>query len=355
MSENNQKRSDSIDFLRCIAVLFVLIFHYTSRFPSEYMGYDQSIPWPWHGVYGVFLFFVVSGYCIMMTAERSNSRRQFLVRRFTRLQPAFVASVIITASVVGVLGLPGREVSNLAAFQNMLWLPLVDPKIGLVDGAYWSILVEVKFYIVFAMLYFIRPNLGLWMFIAFTALGAIIHFTGYGPTLETPVTPFRGISGSYLFFPFSLFFLVGMAARSAGYAKQIAIVSACIVTMYFVWGWSSFFAWAAAVSVIGVVGVQCHRVRIWRPIVYVGIISYPLYLLHQNVGVAMIREMNSWGITSPYLRIALATLAVTSLAAVVSWAVEHRFRHAIERGIKTTSEQFLKIVRLPTLPQTPPN
>ncbi|WP_108605627.1 acyltransferase [Aminobacter sp. MSH1] len=352
MSEARQERSDAIDALRAIAILFVLSYHYTARFPPEYMRFDQTVPWPWHGVYGVYLFFIVSGYCIMMTAERSGSRSQFLLRRFTRLQPALVVSIVVTVSVVGFFGLPSREVSALTAFQNALWVPLFSPNSSLVDGAYWSILVEVKFYVVFAALYFIKPNSGLWLFVAFVSVGALMHFTGIGMSHKTAIYPFRGISVSYFIFPFSLFFLIGVAARSANYATQIAIVSTCVVTMYFLWGWSSSFAWGAAVSAVGAIGVQCRGIRLWRPIVYVGLISYPLYLLHQNVGVAVIREMNAWGITPPYIRIAIATLAVIFLAAVVSWAVEHRFRQPIERGINTISERFLRILQVPSHPLT---
>jgi len=142
--QDENRRYEAIDALRAIAVMLVLIFHYTSRFPADYIGFDHQMTLPWQGIVGVFLFFIISGYCIAMTAERSETVWVFWLQRFTRLEPALIACIAITLIVVAALGLPGREVSALDGLKNASWVTLFV-QTPLVDGAYWSLLAEAKF------------------------------------------------------------------------------------------------------------------------------------------------------------------------------------------------------------------
>ena len=133
----------------------------------------------------------------------------------------------------------------------------------------------------------------------------------------------------YFLFPYSLFFLMGIAARRSTRTVQMVVTAACLMVVVKLWGGSAFSAWVIALSIVGVIGVQLRDIKIWRSVSYIGLISYPLYLLHQNVGVAIIRWLAPW-IGSPYLRIGIAFCTVVAIAAFVAWTVEHRFRRRIE-------------------------
>jgi peptidoglycan/LPS O-acetylase OafA/YrhL len=326
--QETQHRDSAIDALRGIAILLVLAYHYTTRFSGDYTGMEEAFPNLGIGRAGVFLFFVISGYCIAMTAERSGSVQHFWLRRFTRLQPALMACILLTIAIVGLLGLPGREASLATGLSNAAWIPLFTPS-QLVDGAYWSILVEVKFYFIFGLLFYLLPKAGLLPFLAFTAIGAALHVFGIGAGHQAWIYPFRSVSESYLLFPYSLFFLVGIAARLSSPIVRVAVTAACIATMFYLAGFSVLFAWAAGVTLLGAVGLQLRNARVWKPLVFIGFISYPLYLLHQNIGLAIIRALDPL-IHSGLLRIVIATAIVILLAGAVSWSVEHRFRRAIE-------------------------
>ncbi|QKD04351.1 acyltransferase family protein [Mesorhizobium loti] len=326
--QDENRRYEAIDALRAIAVMLVLIFHYTSRFPPDYIRFDHQMELPWPGVVGVFLFFIISGYCIAMTAERAGTVWMFWLRRFTRLEPALIACIAITLVVVAALGLPGREVSALDGLKNASWVALFVPT-PLVDGAYWSLLEEAKFYFVFGLIFYLWPNRVLALFTGFTVLGAIAQFSGLWRDHQALIYPFKGIATPYFFFPYSLFFLMGIAARRSTRAVQMVVMAGCLVAVIKLWGGSAFSAWVMALSILGVIGVQLRDIKIWRGVSYIGLISYPLYLLHQNVGVAVIRWLAPW-IGSPYLRIGTAFCIVVAVAAFVAWAVEHRFRRRIE-------------------------
>src|SRR5262245_54128359 len=88
-------RLDNIEALRALAVLAVMLFHYTARYPPQYLSFSQPV-WPvTYGSMGVDLFFIISGYCIYMTATHCPGVAAFWARRISRLQPAYMAAILI--------------------------------------------------------------------------------------------------------------------------------------------------------------------------------------------------------------------------------------------------------------------
>lgn len=73
MSDDN--RSPTIDYLRAISILWVLFYHLV---PLKFFG---------KGTFGVLLFFMISGYCIALSAASSTSCWHFYAKRLGRLLP----------------------------------------------------------------------------------------------------------------------------------------------------------------------------------------------------------------------------------------------------------------------------
>src|SRR3978361_1021823 len=81
-----------LDGLRGVAVGMVLIFHYTSGFENIVRPHAPGLLFRFPaGTYGVNLFFMISGYVILMTVERTRRARDFALARFVRLYPPFLA------------------------------------------------------------------------------------------------------------------------------------------------------------------------------------------------------------------------------------------------------------------------
>lgn len=92
-------RLQSLDIVRGFAALAVVLYHYSVMLPHFAPG-AQPIPFAFsRGGYGVHLFFVVSGFVILMSLERSTAR-QFLVSRFTRLYPVYWLACFLTFAVL---------------------------------------------------------------------------------------------------------------------------------------------------------------------------------------------------------------------------------------------------------------
>ena len=89
---DKQRRIDYLDGLRGIAILLVVLFHYCGPVYAEIVKCDSGpfIPLVAHGWVGVQLFFLISGFVILMTLEKCRSVSQFLYNRWIRLFPAML-------------------------------------------------------------------------------------------------------------------------------------------------------------------------------------------------------------------------------------------------------------------------
>ena len=154
----------TLDGLRGLSILLVLLYHSYSR-------WADILPWAAsyrdcmvfeHGGLGVNLFFIISGFVIFMTLHTCETFGEFIYRRWLRLFPAmFIATVLIYGSASWLSERPVGAVTWRATLPGLLFvdswrvnklLP-VDSKV--IEGAFWSIFVEVKFYVIFGALYFV--------------------------------------------------------------------------------------------------------------------------------------------------------------------------------------------------------
>jgi peptidoglycan/LPS O-acetylase OafA/YrhL len=150
-----------LDVWRALAILPVVAFHFLVRYRP---AYDASTPDLVHlhgayvsafeiGRYGVQLFFIISGVVIAMTLSRSSGPAEFAFRRFSRLMPAYLVATIVTFAIVHLMG--PHELQVNALDLALAWAkPILDFGYPGVDGAAWSLRIEVEFYIGAGALYY---------------------------------------------------------------------------------------------------------------------------------------------------------------------------------------------------------
>lgn len=135
--------------LRLVAALAVVLFHFTARDHIRW-GVLPHEAWPAlsdvtrDGYAGVHLFFVISGFVILMSVW-DRTVPQFLASRISRLYPAFWAAVLLTAALRWWWPSFGaREPLHVLANLTMFHEPFGVPH---VDGVYWTLWVEMQFYL----------------------------------------------------------------------------------------------------------------------------------------------------------------------------------------------------------------
>jgi len=142
-----------LDALRGIAALCVVFDHLTYSVLQPVR--DSVYHWFDPGQYGVFVFFLVSGYIVPASLERKGSVRGFWVSRVFRLYPLYLfavsAMIVLWASGIGSLsGMRSDPVTALFAdvfmLQSVLWAPTVP-------NVVWSLAYEMVFYLMLTALF----------------------------------------------------------------------------------------------------------------------------------------------------------------------------------------------------------
>jgi peptidoglycan/LPS O-acetylase OafA/YrhL len=284
-----------IDGLRAVAVIAVVIFHAIEGFaPGGFAGVD--------------VFFVISGFLISGIIRRQVERgtftlTDFYARRIRRILPALLL-VLVACILAGAAFWLADEWRSLGrhTFAGALFYANIDVANESTGGYFvalsgrnpllhlWSLGVEEQFYIVWPLLFAAlvrwtrRPLYG--VFVLFTA-SMVLNL----------VWVTRAPTGAY-FLPFTRLWelLVGASlvfvtrplrrgeAEVAGWLGLALIVASCVM---FDWA-VPFPGWRALVPTVGAALLILAGTKSWigrnvmssPPVVWIGLISYPLYLWH---------------------------------------------------------------------------
>ncbi|WP_346620028.1 acyltransferase [Blastococcus montanus] len=343
-------RLRALDGLRFIAAFAVVAFHFTGR---DSPGWDESVSEVFprlsaitvYGGFGPYLFFMISGFVILMSAW-GRSMPSFIASRIGRLYPAYWAAVVIIAIVLWIfpimkhwegLGLEGVLV-NLTMFQTAFGVEHVD-------GVFWTLWIELKFYVLLALVGlaggFTRGRMLLFC-LAWPLLGAMVGRTPLGIAFLEPT-----------YAPFFCIGIVLYLARRFGWDLPTGLILGVnIVTALWICK-EHYIPWSERVAgvevtmgtltlvMLGCVGAVVLATLTpvarldWRWLTTAGALTYPLYLVHEIPGWVLIQQI------SPVLP-AYATLAVvTSIVLVAAYAIYRlvevpfgpRLRRAVERDL----------------------
>ncbi|MEQ9379692.1 MAG: acyltransferase [Pirellulales bacterium] len=316
-----------LDALRGLAAVAVVLFHYTTRY-QQLFGHSESlaasVPW---GHYGVDLFFMLSGFVILMTLERTADGVKFAWGRFSRLYPTYWAAAALTFVVISITGLPGQEVTLAQALVNGTMLQGLL-KVPHVDGAYWSLQAELIFYANMLLLYklgaFRRPAATVVIWLAVACLVYVLReYTLTAWPLAESVLRKLATIGSLKFIPmFGIGILLYDAHRAGEYSRLTWVgLIACVATVGW-WEGTSALAVDLSLALLLWMAISGRMsVLAAGPLVWLGAISYSLYLTHQNIGYVMIRNLEAQGV-GPMFAITLAGVVALGIAICLHHWVE---------------------------------
>jgi len=340
-------RLTELDALRGVAALVVVLFHYTIRYDQIY-GHSFQVPNLFQfGHLGVHLFFIISGFVIFWTLSRTQHALDFVVSRFSRLYPSYWLAVIVTFCVVRFFSLPGREVSlkeaflNIPMIQDYLWVPYVD-------GVYWSLSIEVTFYAWVFLAYITQQFKRIELYlIMFMIVGALSHI--YGMSADYPrATKLLMLEYGYLFAAGICFFKIWQ--KKASVSTYVALV----VSFICIWIYLPVAYAGVVVSCYVVFAAMIfNRLKFLnaKPLIFLGTISYSLYLLHQNIGYVLLNLCYQYQI-HPFLAIFIAFSLCAAAATLVTFYIERpliqRVRHSYEERRESMICVIEKIEKIPS-------
>lgn len=303
----------SLNALRGIAALLVAIDHIilmASRCtPDSVLFYFATFL----GSFGVGSFFLLSGFVIYLSLEKTGSI-EFLWHRILRVYPVIIIAVAIRMLSQVMMGQRTLDVATLKLFllNISLFGNMRIPGEANIEPIVWSLAIEVKFYLLMAVIFAISrkpvrvPLVPMLFGVAvLLGVGALL-----APPLSNPLSVdwalamsslpvlfigtasclyFRKIIGLYKFFAMAVLLLVSLSfaplTDNVSFAKN-------------------FTAWILA----GLLFWNClfsARVQSWmdqRWLMLLGAISYPLYAIHTAVIEALIHLNRSSGPSALFLR-----------------------------------------------------
>ena len=309
---------DMVDYLRGLAALMVTWFHLTNGYGATWPAYSGFYGW-----LGVEIFFVISGFVITLSLSSNERLRsvasygEFMVKRIVRLEPPYIASVLMT---VGLLYLSARmpgfrgeqpdvtmpqlafHLAYLIPFTPYLWLQPV----------YWTLTYEFFFYLVGGMaIPFVMAQRGSTVFGGVALSLAGVAWLGWLP-------------------PLVLLFVVGIAACRAHLRRDPLWVSAfvgLVATATMALGGMMLEAGVgllAGTVLAGCVYLPAPPAPVARLLSGFGTISYSLYLVHVPIGGRVINLGRRW-MTTPVEHFALSVAALLLCCIVATafwWAIE---------------------------------
>lgn len=315
-----------LDVLRGLAASSVLVYHYTSNYQRVYHHRAAplfSLP---QGALGVELFFLISGFVIFMTLERARRPMDFVRSRFFRLFPAYWAAICLTFVVLRLLPLIGRTPTlprmliNLSMVQELLGVGNVDP-------VYWTLQLELCFYTIMLVLFCTRQL----RYVEFYLLGLMLLNVARSRWMPPGSAMLKhhhlgqiiDIIKTVLILDYAYAFLIGIMIyrfvreRRAWYLAVIGLCIAYIMqdgqridviaTIIF-----TLLVAAAAMRMLDVIAI--------KPVLFLGTISYSLYLTHQNIGYTILIRLEhaGWNVNLAILVTAtIALLVATGLTFLV--------------------------------------
>ncbi|MFI9273716.1 acyltransferase family protein [Kitasatospora sp. NPDC052896] len=329
-----------LDGLRFLAAMLVVSYHYMGM-PNGWGHFTKkifptiSIPAS-YGWLGVELFFLISGFVICMSAW-GRSLGDFFVSRVVRLYPAYWLAVLATTGVLAGWSrwdkpLPWRDVlTNL----TMLQAPL---GVGSVDGVYWTLWNEMMFYLLFAIVVWkgVTYRRAV-LFCAIWTIASILVSGADNPILSNLIDPqyssfFIGGIAFYLMYRFgqnpllwgivAVSFLIGQDQVYATFHHSEQLIGRTLPN-WPVFGLVAFFYLLIAAVALG----WFSAIR-WSWLTVAGAVTYPLYLLHEEIGWTVFRH---YGHEVNPLGLVLGTAAVMVL---IAWLVHRMVERPASRALR---------------------
>lgn len=313
----------SIEALRGFASVSVALFHFSGQMTTSIPQIIHAYGW-----LGVDIFFVISGFVIPLSLMGRDYHvaqfPSFMARRLVRLEPPYIASIILgivlwhaSTLAPGFQGdAPTYSISQIA-FHLFYLIPLTD--YSWLNPVFWTLAYEFVFYILVGLTFpflISRP-------VEYTAaFGLAILGAKYFSSSALDVKVLEFLFGTLL---------MRLTVESNQKTKTFVILVLCLILIFMLGGPKI----GVAVLIAAVVIAAFRNFKLGKWAIFLGAISYSLYLTHVPVGGRVINLGRRFGSGASYEVLLLCAALATSL--IFAWL----FYHLIEKPALKASRQIV--------------
>ena len=298
----------SLQYLRGIASLLVVLYHARGEISNVYAQSNLGELLFGNGYIGVDLFFMISGFVIMLSTEKDKSAFSFIIKRLFRIYPVYLVCLFVLVFIqdrpIDINVIKSLFFVNLDLFSEAPWFGYT------IIFTAWTLMFEIIFYILFyislALSWKYRGYISM-LLISSIVLGTnfyfngSVNFSGYSSIIISPnqehsvMLGIARVFSSPMFFEFVLGIIIYKIYNSAkinisnDYIRIITIVSIALFSYFYVTGYNGGHGplncgvYAALLLLALVLFEKTCKVKNSATLSYFGNISYSLYLTHALV------------------------------------------------------------------------
>ncbi|MBM0106053.1 acyltransferase [Steroidobacter sp. S1-65] len=358
-----------LDLLRFFAACIVMIFHlvfWSWAFPAgqvaiashgvaNFHDWTTFAPFGWAGVQ---IFFVISGFVIVVSAERSTPFK-FFVSRFTRLVPGVWVCATITLLAWLLIDANTRPLSLLAMYVRSV---AFFPQGAWIDSVYWTLGVEICFYLLVLALLFTERRRLIQPIMCGVGLASTLFWIGFTVAgMDRHSAPFELFSdvqwsrwAQLTLLQHGVFFAFGVLLWSRLVQQPSRRLTAWLV-LFAIGGCLQIAGenslklektgvefspllpcamWLGAMAFFCLVvtnNAKIQQLPIWclQLLRRLGLMTYPLYLLHNVTGGALMGAFVDWGASTP-----TALCMAVAMVMALSWWISKVPEPALQKSTR---------------------
>jgi peptidoglycan/LPS O-acetylase OafA/YrhL len=330
-----------VQALRGFAALSVVLFHFRWNINAVNPGLgDKLFGW---GATGVDLFFLISGFVITLSASRYpqgiRGMLSFLKKRALRILPAYYIILVFTFFLTGAMSTFHYQEKTANLISAFTFMPIISDHAPFyiddsgVYGIRWTLNYEVMFYIfISAALLFAKRWIWSGVFFAISLiitpvlLGHTLSLEPEGyktsyPLLGLITNPIIWLFITGMMFGLLLPYLKWVSPKIMAFATFLTIISAAYFFSHGLFLGHGILSsgWVYALILISVV-LSEDVIRKYIPgvLLWLGDISFSLYLIHALMNYGIGKHFSTIGLEDGYGRF-LLSLALSIVLAWLSW------------------------------------
>lgn len=345
-----------LDAIRALSCLNLLLFHFTWVYQTKY-GFESPLGFTFpYGKYGVQLFFMLSGLVNAMTLLSKRKTGDFIVARCIRILPSYWLVIVMNVCLFLMIPMYNHTVHMDETVANLTTMPALFGFENM-EPVTWTLQVEMLFYAFLMGLFAIglldKPLRT--MLVAVTGCLVLgLTFTYWKTNYPESIWNGRFRIIEELFFIRTLpLFAMGIllnelrCGRGSKWAIWGGICASAVVFHAIDLREHNPLATVLMFALLTASAFRRVPFLRWKPLIYISFISYSLYLVHNNLGSAFMRQLEIWGFP-PLITIILATAFAIGVSHLFTYWFEQPITNWLRKKYKShasTIEYWHELIR----------
>lgn len=322
------------DFLRvifCTIIIFSHLYELSQCKDLNFLSFFHDI-----GIMALQAFFIISGFLVAKSYQRTSTLKKYFIKRAKRLFPAYIFLLLLTVIIMSLFSkysffdyFKNTDIYKYFAW-NIMFLNFMHPCLpGVfennllcsVNGSLWTLKVEESFYIALPLIfYFIRKTKRTIIVFAAIYFSSLLYWYIMADILNKPLLA-KQMPGYLAFFITGIFFYLNLNYVLTNKKKLFALVIISLVTTCF-FSFQINILYPAAFGLLIV--IIAYSLPVFNNFGKYGDFTYGLYIYHFPI----IQVFRQYDLFEKYNAVAMAivVVAITFLFAAFSWFfIERRF------------------------------